>query len=188
MDHDPIGAFLVLLAFDAFLRTGEIYDLQTQDLQYDASSLVVRLLRTKSGQRHGAFEALTVHDPLVLRMWRRLRRTHPDLGAPGCYVYPAKTSEFAARFAAALAHFNLSRLQLRVYSLRRGGATAFYKRTGSMDQTLERGRWATRPVGRIYINDGLGKMVEQLITSHDHSLLSSGIAQLRAFLAAEMGC
>ena len=43
----------------------------------------------------------------------------------------------------------------RPYSLRRGGATAFYRATCNMAATIERGRWATIRVARIYINDGL---------------------------------
>ena len=48
----------------------------------------------------------------------------------------------------------------RPYSLRRGGATAYFRATRDMGATIERGRWATLRVARIYINDGLAKEVE----------------------------
>ena len=48
----------------------------------------------------------------------------------------------------------------RPYSLRRGGATAFYRRTASMDQTIERGRWSTAKVARLYICDGLATAMQ----------------------------
>ena len=46
------------------------------------------------------------------------------------------------------------------YSIRRGGATAYFRVTRNMEATLDRGRWSSARVARIYINDGLAKEVE----------------------------
>ena len=54
----------------------------------------------------------------------------------------------------------LNGYNFKPYSIRRGGATAFYRRTKRMDETLERGRWASYRVARIYVNDGLAKELE----------------------------
>ena len=54
----------------------------------------------------------------------------------------------------------LAAFGFRPYSLRRGGATAFYRATRNMAVTIERGRWSTISVARIYINDGLAKEVD----------------------------
>ena len=59
------GALVLLLGFDCFLRTGEMMSLIVDDLAFSANGLgVVRLAHTKSGQRHAAFEASTVNDPI----------------------------------------------------------------------------------------------------------------------------
>jgi len=183
LEGDWMGAFLVLLSFDAFLRTGELTDLQLGDLSFSRTSGVVRLPRTKSGQRHAAFEAVVIQDPLVIEMWDKIKDQWPQDSSPSSYVYPGQPKRFGERFTAAIKHFNLGRLNLRLYSLRRGGATAFFRRAANMDLTLERGRWATKAAGRIYVNDGLGKEIEMLLSPYEHSLLSGAIAQLRLFLA-----
>ena len=46
------------------------------------------------------------------------------------------------------------------YSLRRGGATAYFRATRNMEATLDRGRWASARVARIYVNDGLARELE----------------------------
>ena len=63
-------------------------------------------------------------------------------------------------FAEALEALGLSQYGFRPYSLRRGGATAFYRATRNMPATIERGRWSTARIARIYINDGLAKEIE----------------------------
>ena len=61
----------------------------------------------------------------------------------------------------------------RPYSLRRGGATAFYRATRNMPATIERGPWSTLRVARIYINDGLAKEIDlQFSTDQQARLLS----------------
>ena len=50
----------------------------------------------------------------------------------------------------------------RPYSLRRGGATHWFRTTGSLDATTDRGRWGCVKTARIYINTGLADMNEQL--------------------------
>ena len=41
-----------------------------------------------------------------------------------------------------------------------GGATAYFRATRNMEATLDRGRWASARVARIYVNDGLAREVE----------------------------
>ena len=50
------AAFLILAGFDSFLRTGELMSLLNKDVLVDDEGLgVIRLVHTKSGQRHAAF-------------------------------------------------------------------------------------------------------------------------------------
>lgn len=50
-------------------------------------------------------------------------------------------------------HFD--ELQLRPYSLRRGGATFQFRQHGSLDRLLLHGRWLAAKTARMYINEGL---------------------------------
>ena len=54
----------------------------------------------------------------------------------------------------------LQEIGFRMYSLRRGGATAFFRKTRSMEAALDRGRWGSSRVARVYLNDGLAREVE----------------------------
>ena len=71
------------------------------------------------------------------------------------------------------------------YSLRRGGATAYFRASGSMELTLERGRWSSARVGRIYINDGLAKAVELKIGGEILRSLQVKADALRLWLSQE---
>ena len=53
----------------------------------------------------------------------------------------------------------------RPYSIRRGGATAYYRGSRNMPATIERGRWSTARIARIYVNDGLAKELELRFSS-----------------------
>ena len=50
-----------------------------------------------------------------------------------------------------------------MHSLRRGGATNFFRVTGNLSATLERGRWISVSSGRIYITEGLSVMAHRKI-------------------------
>ena len=69
------------------------------------------------------------------------------------------------------------------YSLRRGGATAFFRATGSMEKTLDRGRWSSARVGRIYINDGIAKEVELRISDEIYKRIAIKAEALSIWLS-----
>jgi hypothetical protein len=50
------------------------------------------------------------------------------------------------------------------YSLRRGGATWHFQQTGSLDATVNRGRWLSARTARIYIEDGIAQLSELSLT------------------------
>ena len=59
------GAFLILLGFDSFLRTGELLSLIIADVVIDEGETgIVKLAHTKTGQRTAAYEATAINDPL----------------------------------------------------------------------------------------------------------------------------
>lgn len=178
------GAFLLAAGFDGFVRTHEMLDLLLGDVQIDAHDTgVINLRRTKSGQRNAGFEAGIILDPLVGRLWRLfllqlLAECHPDLPI---YLNP---KHFQLRFAAAAAHLHLSHFGFRGYSIRRGGATSFFRKTRFMPRTIERGRWATSKAARIYVTDVRSKEIEQRFTQEITARLNRARVQLLGFLDA----
>ena len=50
-----------------------------------------------------------------------------------------------------------------MHSLRRGGAAHFFRVTGNLSATLERGRWLSVSSGRMYITEGLSVLAHRRI-------------------------
>ena len=60
--------------------------------------------------------------------------------------------------------------------------SAYYRSTRNMAATIERGRWATVRVARIYINDGLAKEVELRLPLDVASRLRARVRTLKTAL------
>ena len=137
------GAFLILLGFDGFLRTGELMSLIIADIKIgDEDTGVVRLEQTKTGQRNAAFEATTINDPLCVHLFRRYLRELSPSTSHRNFVFLPKPYVFYDLFKKGLTWLGLDSYGFQPYSLRRGGATAYFRATRSMEATLDRGRWA----------------------------------------------
>ena len=133
-------AVLILVAFHAFLRTGELLHLQAKHfMMSERGGLVLLLLEsTKSGQRRSMQSELVVlSDPLLLAYVRCLI---PRL-APGERLYLRGSQQFREDFGSLCRRASLPSLPWRPYSLRRGGPTAHFLEYGSLDKTALRGRW-----------------------------------------------
>ena len=70
------------------------------------------------------------------------------------------------------------------YSLRRGGATAYFRATRNMEATLDRGRWSSARVARIYVNDGLAREVELQFSPAIRSRLNIMVSAFGLWLSA----
>ena len=69
-------------------------------------------------------------------------------------------SQFRLVFKQLLRHFSLNDMRYNLYSLRRGGCTAFFFSSGSLDLTVEVGRWADSATARIYIQNVAAESAE----------------------------
>ena len=177
------GAFLIVLGFDGFLRTGELLSLIIADIKIgDEDTGVVRLEHTKTGQRNAAFEATTINDPLCIQLFRRYLQELPANTSHRNYVFLPKPYVFYDLFKKGLKWLGLDSYGFQPYSLRRGGATAYFRATRSMEATLDRGRWASARVARIYVNDGLAKEVELRFTQETQERLRLYSAALQQWL------
>ena len=182
-------AFLIAAGFDSFLRTGELLLLKNKDVCLDMEgSGTIKLAHTKSGQRHAAFESTTILDGMVADLFRIHQRRSPHGREPNEFVYQNSRASFYDLFEDGIRWLGVCGLQFKPYSIRRGGATAFYRKSKSMELTLERGRWSTVRIGRIYINDGLAKETEMKLTDAVTYSLAVKCQALNLWLAEERCC
>lgn len=151
------SAFLVALGFHAYLRTGELMNLQFRDLQLGSTTGICTIRGGKSGLRHNIDEAIAIYDQSVLELGHIVCLLPQHLH-PTSRVWPHSASLFRKTFADCVNTFNLSELHLKPYSLRRGGATHDYIQQGVLEAILLRGRWHSLAVARLYLEDGLAQL------------------------------
>ena len=147
----------LLVGFYGTLRTGEILSLCSSDVSIHAvqGPAVLSLGLTKAGKRQGASESvtLTVEEPLRwLHAWSQQCEVRSQL-CPS----PAKWRQL---FNEAVMALGFEELGFRPYSLRRGGATFFFQKWGSLDRLLVYGRWQAAKTARTYVNSGLAALAE----------------------------
>ena len=151
-DSQPWMVLSILVGFHAFLRTTELLSLTAGQVlagQYH-NEVVLYLGYTKSGKRRGARELVVLDDPVTVALLK-LALQHCDHTRPLINCTPMQWRANFERYA------NLAGLlgfHLKPYSLRRGGATAFFMVTGSVAPALERGRWQQSSTARIYLTEG----------------------------------
>ena len=155
-DHFQFGLSL-LVGFYGLLRTGELLALQSFQIHMisPAQPAVLSLGLTKSGRRQGAAESVTLSERPVLQMlwhWKQAAKPHDFL--------TSKPHVWRAQFLECLTALKLTQWDFRPYSLRRGGATFYFVKTGSLDRVLLLGRWTAVKTARIYINSGLALQAE----------------------------
>ena len=157
-NHRPDVAIAIMIMFGAFLRPIEMLSLCASDcvVSLDGTQVVLNLGRSKTGTRMGYEESTVLDDAasvLMLRAW--LSRA-----MPGDVLLPRGALEFRKTFAQLLEALQLESVGYKPYSLRRGGATAFFKKTGNMSLTCLRGRWSSEKTARIYVNEAMAHMTE----------------------------
>ena len=149
----PRLALCLLLGFHTLLRTGELCAIMVKDIAFarDGRSAVINLVETKGGLRRGANEMVTVDDPSLCLMLKRVLAN----AMPGDRITGCRIQDFRAFFNRAVDVLDLNGFNFKPYSLRRGGATHDFRAHGSMDRTIIRGRWVSPRTARIYITDGM---------------------------------
>ena len=150
----------LLIGFYSLLRTGELLDVQARHVFVEGPNkpAVISLGLTKGGKRMGAAESVTLSIETALtwlRAWKRSASPRQML-CPSAAVWRSKFSECVN--AVGLSHF-----PLRPYSLRRGGATFWFAKHGSLDRVIVLGRWQAQRTARIYINEGMASIAEMSV-------------------------
>ena len=177
-------AAMILIGFDAFLRTGEIFNLRKCHIRFDKGKVLISLEQSKTGKRHGHEESVIVesHTAMTVLQAALQGRKHGD------YVRTTSPTECRQFFKQLLNFFHMNTDQYNWYSLRRGGATAFYTSSGgAMSKTLLRGRWESSTTARIYIQEATAQACEMDLTQQQLALLDSSIQSLQSFALRDAG-
>ncbi len=151
-------AALLLLGFHCCLRTGEILNIAADDLLFNNETGILHLRKSKGGVRHNTKESVTIECPIVREVALQtiaIQRKKHSMHVP---LWPHSGQAFRGAFYRLCKQFDVLHLNFRGYSLRRGGATAFFLSSKSMERTLVRGRWASSGVARIYLCDALAQL------------------------------
>jgi len=149
---------MVLLGFFALLRTGECLQVRPIDLMFGSQSAIVSLSETKTGLRNAAKEMVSFDDYVAVEILREICEIRKRGGHGRIPIWTKSPQCFRNAFAHHCSRFDLLRHKFRPYSLRRGGATALFQQTGSMETALLKGRWQSSKVAKIYLADGLSHL------------------------------
>lgn len=142
-----------LLAFESYLRVGELVGLRRADfadvgdarLGSVSASMFLRLAKTKTGSN----QWVEVRAPVVRAL---LRRVVAGTG-PGGRLFPFSAAQFRRSFGIVCAELSLSPAYVP-HSLRHGGATRDHLAGHSIEDILLRGRWVSVKSARRYVQSG----------------------------------
>ena len=163
-------AALLVLGFAGFLRTTEMITLRRWQVAIDEASarIIIILPITKSGLRFHTQESVVIDDGTVVRLLSYLLRHL----APEQAILSTSATDFREKFEQLTVALECQQFRFKPYSLRRGGATSYFKRTRNMPATLERGRWQDTATARIYIAEGQQALSEMQFSPVSYQRLS----------------
>ena len=150
----------VFVAFDCLLRVSELCNLKREDvadtgdrrISTSHKGMILRLGKTKTGGN----KEVTVNDTHAQHLLRLLVQ-HTKPKQP---LFPYTTAYFRKLFKATVTDLGLSDLYIP-HSLRHGGAT-YYRHVlkWTIEDVMERGRWAASKSARRYIQSGRAMLME----------------------------
>ena len=157
LQKQEIGfALSLMLGFHCFLRTGELLALTKRHIvfNHDVQRAVITLGWTKGGKRRGHQEYVVLEDERTLRFLWHVLQSHDD----GHLICDCSATTWRLKYDRTVEALGMSWLGIKPYSLRRGGSTWFFQQCGSLDLTMERGRWAHSKTSQSYIMEGVAAM------------------------------
>ena len=175
LGHNDLCA-LILLGFDRFLRSGELFTLRKSCVSFGAGKVVITLQSTKTSKRKGIDEMVTVTSPLVIKALTKACKPLRDADL----ILQRPVSSCRILFKSILDIFELDDGTYNFYSLRRGGATSFFFKSGSMDETIVVGRWEHSSTARIYINQSAASAAEIRYSANQIHRMRTAAAFLKA--------
>ncbi len=181
------AAVSMLVAFDCYLRVGELTRLRRCDVVMPHDSrmgaaherrMAVILPTTKTGPN----QSVALQSKQVAKVLRRWMRMQAQTGAVDSdRLFPFSPAHLRHLMHDACTAHGLSSSYVP-HSLRHGGATADFLRTGSIEHVQFRGRWKSMESSRRYIQQARAMLAAQTVPQHINSM---GV-QLSSDLAASM--
>lgn len=171
--HGP--AIAMLLAFDCFLRVGELTRIRFTDIimpndprmgrAHTTMAVVLRTAKTGKLQSVGIWNRDVAQ---LVALWARsVSNSNPVDTDPR--IFP-----FSPDFFRRLMHHTSTVLQLPIHytphSLRHGGATDDFLRNGSVERVQFRGRWKHLESVRRYVQTARGVLAAQQVSPHINDL------------------
>ena len=174
------GAVTVLLAFHCLLRTGEALSACQNHMTWSrpGSRGVLALPLTKSGQRSGTPECVTVVDPLVAA----LLFLHLQMLPAGAAIWTGTAQEFRDEFRRHLGAVHVNGNFFLPYCLRRGGATNHFVEFHHLQSTQLRGRWNSFRACQLYVVSGQRELAEADLSPATKVACVAYAQKLREFL------
>jgi len=167
-------AAVLLVGFEGFMRTGELFSLIREDVVFLGGRAVLRIRFPKTGQKAGEHESVVIQKGVAVRI---LRRVWLRL-APGQKVLDLTPYQARLALTELLSIAELDSFGFGWYSLRRGGATHFFSRSQNMEATLVRGRWAATRTARMYISAAVAELVKLSLQPASMAILRRGASNL----------
>ena len=170
---------MVLLLHHGLLQTMEGLNSGCSDYNCQLPPLKAHLSLpdTKTSKRHGRSESVGLYEATVVMLLAMLCENRQ----PGDKVYSGSAATFRKRLGLALSALGMADLDIQVQSMRRGGATDFFKKTNSMQEVAFRGRWANFATAKLYTDAALQDRA--LMRLGNGSLLKAARRRLHELMA-----
>lgn len=152
-----------LLAFDCFLRVGELTRLQFHDvvMPFDPrlgsahTGMVIRLARAKTGLN----QSVTLDNEQVQRALHHYLTQHMFMANQRIFAF--SPSSFRALIKQVGTSLGLGAVPYVPHSFRHGGATYAHQRGATIEQIMYRGRWVALESARRYIQTARALLIIQ---------------------------
>ena len=150
----PEVAYMCLVGFSTFLRTGEMFRIRRENVHLPpgpGQPAIIFLEDTKTGLRKQmTWEKVLVKEQLAFRLCHKK--------SPPQHLLSLSVCTFRKLWKDVVHHLGLQNLHLQPYSIRRGGATSAYKRGMTFEELMQIGRWANVSTARIYLDESLQEL------------------------------
>ena len=171
-------AAALFVAWRGFLRTGELLGLRFSHFSVTHSKVVLALPLTKIGQRRGQQEVIAFDCPISAVLLQRAAAQ----ALPADLMVPNGAYWFRTWWEQSLLSLDVPPHIFKPYALRRGGASWHFQTTGSLEQTVFKGRWASVATARSYIQEGLALLAQTRLSEKANSECAAWIAAFKACL------
>jgi integrase len=161
-------AVATLVAFDCFLRVGELTRIEYHDVVMPNDPriggvdvrMAIRLAKAKTGLN----QSVSVENEQVQRTLHAYLLAYPFLEKDR--IFPFSPSSFRTLIREVASALGLGDIPYVPHSFRHGGATNHFLRGASIEQIMYRGRWVALESARRYIQTARALLIMLTIPAH----------------------